>query len=214
MQKIILIRFSLRIDQFQSKAKIFNEDDRNTWLQKRIKLFNEVASPSLAQHDATVGIFMARGDEWAYEQLNKSDTFIPIFTNNMDMKVLSDKFLRDNFKAKKSYILRLDSDDAIHKDFFDVKAPLNSFVVQPWGIKWDGTRTSTFKYPSNPFIMSYTDTYLNPFSFQHTSIMKKSPHIVERDPMWVMNIHGGNVSNGFNRNDIDWTQKDLSGFGL
>jgi hypothetical protein len=214
MQKIIMIRFSLRINRFERKAKILSEDDRNEWLQKRIKMFNEITYPSISQHDAHIGMFMANGDEWAYEQLKKNDNFIPIFTDNIEIKMISDKFLKDRFEKKESYILRLDSDDAIHKDFFDVDAPLNSFVVQPWGIKSNGIRNSTVHYPINSFVMSYSDTLLNPFSFQHTAIMRKAPFIVERDPMWFIGIHENNVMNGFNRNDVNWGPVDLSGFGL
>jgi hypothetical protein len=215
MQKIIIIRFSLKIEKFQKRAKIFSEDDRNDWLKNRIEIFNKVTSLSLSQQDASVGIFMARGDEWAYEQLHTNKNFIPVFTNRTDIKGLSASFLKENFSPDPSYILRMDGDDAIHKDFFkDLKAPLNSYIIQPWGIKWDGSRTSTIKYPNNPFITTYTNTHMTPFFGHHTEIQRKKPIAIDKDPMWLHYIHGGNVSNVFNRNDVDWTPVDLTDFGL
>jgi hypothetical protein len=215
MQNIILIRFSLRIEQFQKRANILDEDNRNTWLENRIEIFNKVTAPSLAQQDAFVGIFMARGDEWAYEQLHTNQNFIPVFTNGTDIRRLSTSFLKEKFSPEPSYILRMDSDDAIHKNFFkNLKAPLNSYITQPWGIKWDGSRTSTIKYPNNPFITTYTNTYMTPFFGHHTEVQRKKPLAISKPPMWLHYIHGGNVSNGFNRNDVDWTPVDLTDFGL
>jgi hypothetical protein len=215
MRKIILIRFSLRITHFQKGAKVFSESDRNTWLENRIHIFNNVAAPSLMQHDASVGIFMAKEDRWAYKKLETHDQCMPVFTNDNDMKKLSERFLKNNFEHKPTYILRMDSDDAIHKDFFDdLEAPINSYISQTWGIKWDGTQTKTLPYRNNPFITTYTNTLMTPFFGDHTSLHKMNPVIVDRDPMWVQYIHGRNVSNRFGHGNLDDIPQDLSGFGL
>jgi hypothetical protein len=215
MRKIILIRFSLRIDHFQKGAKVFSEADRNVWLENRIQIFNKVAAPSLMQHNAHVGIFMAKQDRWAYKKLDKHDKFMPVFTNNNDMKKLSNVFLRKHFDRKATYILRMDSDDAIHKNFFDdLDAPINSYISQTWGIKWDGTQTKTLPYRNNPFITTYTNKLMTPFFGDHTSLHKKNPVVIDRDPMWVQYIHGRNVSNRFGHGELDETPKDLSDFGL
>lgn len=215
MQKIILIRFSLRIPRFQRGAKVFGESDRNVWLENRIEIFNKVSAPSLMQHNAFVGIFMSRRDRWAYKKLDKHDKFIPVFTNDSDIRKLSKKFLESNFEHKPTYILRMDSDDAIHKNFFDdLEAPMNSYISQTWGIKWDGTQTKTLPYRNNPFITTYTNKLMTPFFGPHTALHKKNPIVIERDPMWLHYIHDRNVSNTFGHGKLDEIPQDLSDFGL
>jgi hypothetical protein len=203
----------MREPSFQKRVNILEEDRRNEWLKYRIELFNTITFPSLAQHDAHVVLFMSHGDEWVFESLHRNDQFHVLYQDG-DIKNISTRFLKDTFHKESLYILRLDSDDAIHKDFFDFEAQMNSYVMQPWGIKWDGTRTSTFYYPNNPYVTTYTNTCMTPFFGPHTSIMTKNPVVIERDPMWLMNIHGGNIINHFNRKDIDFTPVDLAPFGL
>jgi len=204
----------MREESFEKRVSIVDEASRHEWLKYRIHLFNTVSAPSIFQHDAHVVFFLARGDEWVYKELKTHDHCYPVYSDG-DIQVVSTKALKKLFPAKPSYILRMDSDDAIHKDFFDFEAKMNSYIVQPWGVKWDGIRTSTIHYPSNPFITVYTKKHLTPFFGPHTSIMKKkNPLVLERDPMWLMNIHGRNVMNHFNRKDVDWTPVDLTPFGI
>jgi hypothetical protein len=213
MLKIILVRFSMRNSSFQKKANILDEDSRNDWLEERIEIFNTVSAPSLAQHKAKVLLFLSRGDDWAYKKLDKHNKTYPVYSDG-DIRVVSQKALQKLFPKKPSYILRMDSDDAIHKDFFEgLESPMNSYISQPWGIKWDGTHTSTFNYRNNPFITTYTNKHMTPFFGAHTELHKKNPVIVEKDPMWVHYIHGGNVSNTFGKHK-DPFPADLTDFGL
>lgn len=200
------MRFSIPFFVFEDDdGVVIDQEERNEWLKNRIDIFNSITYPSLNQHqNIQVLIFMSEGDEWACENMKSwnDKRFSHIFSNSLDIDNL---FMSEVKKivdpGEKVILMRLDSDDAIHKNFFDGvddKKFLNKYIVQPKGIKWNGKQSvSTFNTKAQ-YTTVYTDTYMSPFAFQHDRVLEY-PHRVlnKHSPMWLTYVHGGNVSNKF-----------------
>lgn len=223
-QKVIGMRFSLPEKRFETLARIQSENRRNNWLKNRIKIFNNVTFKSLEQHiddDIKVLMFMSEKDRWVYKNLFCSDInkFIPIYTDRTDINNL---FIEETkkrvFPKRKIILMRMDSDDAIHKDFFkgvDERLNLNNYVIQPTGIMWNGSQGAVVRNKGNQFITIYTNKTISPFAFKHASVLQHRHVIVEKDkPMWLTYVHGRNVSNNIGPHAPSLTDIDVSEFGI
>ena len=211
--KIIGMRFSIPYSSYAKTINITDEDKRNEWLASRIVIFNSVTYPSLSVHeDILVLLFFADRDRWVYESLDcyKDSRFIPHFSDDSGIKNLFDKTSERYISGgEKVILMRMDSDDAIHENYFDGvdrEKNLNRFVIQPRGIKWNGIRGVQVRDYKNQFITIYTDNNISPYGFMHNNVLTY-PHcfLDKGDAMWLTYVHGRNVANVIPDNlfDID-----------
>lgn len=215
---IIGMRFSMLIPRFQKNRGIETKEARNAWLQKRIEIFNTVTARSLQQHEnIIVMLFMAEDDIWVYEQLNCDDRYVPVYSNKNAVEQL---FMSEVEKIvprnEKIILMRMDSDDAIHKDYFagiDDEMCLNTYVVNPVGLLWNGHQGTAVDMVAHQFTTAYTNSYMSPFRLFHTSV-SKYPHTVldKMNPMWLTYIHGDNVGNEVHIQNKTLVDTDITDF--
>jgi hypothetical protein len=220
-KKIIGMRFSIPYPGYVREVKIIDENARNEWLKNRIDIFNNVTYPSLSVHkNIFVLLFFGSNDQWVYESLDcyNDKRFIPNFS---DYSVIEDLFDKNAQKyidhGEKVILMRMDSDDAIHENYFDgvdQEKNLNKFVIQSKGIKWNGTWGAQVEDPQNQFIAIYTDKNMSPYGFMHREVLTY-PHffLSKNKPMWLTHVHGRNIAN-FIPNNLELSDIDVSGFHI
>lgn len=226
-RKFVGIRFSIPLPPFEKTAKITTKEKRDEWIRNRVNIFNKITYPSLSLHeDITTFIFMGGEDQWALDFMSfvGDERFVPIFSHEFNINTM---FMREVDRAvydeEKVILSRLDSDDAIHRDYFehmDYTIFLNRYIIQPRGIMWDEKRCTQSFNKRSQFISCFTNKKMSPFAFPHNDVLNH-PHrtLNKKIPMWLTYVHGGNLANMMPTNiseepGMEMYSPDLSDFGI
>lgn len=204
MKHYVVTKFSLIIDGWR---KTF--DNREDWFIFRTKLFFKSNYQSIIQNKTLprkILVLFDTNDKNLFEKYfvkNDPNSLIhPIFTNSDKVKELVEKYVFDDIKVNESYVLtRIDSDDIVCSNFFDVinnhiSQTQKNFYVVIKGYRTDLKNIVKMSFKNSPFISIYYNRELLPFifDFNHTSVNKYNPYLIEKT-CFMQIIHGTNVSN-------------------
>jgi predicted O-methyltransferase YrrM len=223
----LLTRFSVRSSKFMKAAGIEDEAQRDNWFIERAKIFKSVTLPSIRNQVVRPDVWyllFASGDEDLYEKnLQLEDEwikplFIPAGAPHLS-GFLHSKLARDIPSSNSLLLSRIDNDDALDGEYFDLLRRTASQLELDGdlcllfrdGYRWDGDSLQQLDYPNNPFITILSKNWRqnkpSPLAMNHSEVLEKKHEFVTpepRRPMWLQTLNGSNASNRFwpNRGSI------------
>lgn len=216
----IITRFNLPL---WNKDKNNCSTNTDSWLENRFELFEGICYPSVLHQtdqnfywfvlfDKNTPIkFKDRIQNLAHNYINFYPCFLNIEDSNNIVKYLNNKITSIRSVGYGTITLRLDNDDAIHKEFVEnVKSHLNdklrevTFLSFKYGLQYFVNENLAFRipYPNNHFLAKYEpkDSEISTvYSDNHFFISKSSFCFIcidnKTQPLWVETIHNSNVDN-------------------
>lgn len=215
---IILTRFNLAIGGFRRK-----NHDHAEWFARRMGEFRTACLPSVAGQERRPDQWLLGLDGAQRETasplepiFSEHDWIMPAWQHPGQLYPF-DSVIEAHLKPETHTIItiRLDNDDALHLGYvrqllayWGAVAAAKPTLSDAWlsfcsGAQYDGKAMRLINNVTNPFVAravsrsvvgkgGYT-VYAT--SHQRTFDRMNGLKIITRDPMWLMNIHGTNVSN-------------------
>lgn len=189
------------------------------WLEHRARLFITYCLSSVCQQLCqdfrwlllldrdTPRSYVGRVFDWRRER-----TFEILPVGIRWLKDMND-YLASQCRAPYLITSRLDSDDAIHDDYMHAaqrafEQQEFEFVEMPHGWKWDESRRtlSSDRNPSGPFL-TLIERRTGPPKTVHCCEHRRASDFgvvrqIDLDPAWLQVIHGGNIMNRIEHNQL------------
>jgi len=212
---ILLTRFNIR-------AKYSNRADYlwDEWLYQRLRIFNTITRPSVdaatkPEYFFWVILIDERTPDWLKEALPPIKYIYNGCTSEVEEREKLDSYLLSLVPlATKIITTRLDSDDAVSKHHFEVvgshaEGVASCYINLLHGVQMKNGKFYDIKLPSNCFLSKVSEPgdFSSVFDINHTIAQDRFDYkeIDTPLPMWLMNIHKGNVSNklsGYKKIDL------------
>lgn len=201
LSHVLLTRFNLAMD-FGGKGQRRWLDQ--SWLRDRVRLFERYCYPSVAAQTCQEFTWLVLCDEaspvWLTDWLSES---CPRATTVRVSDARRDSLETHLPNAESLLSTRLDSDDALHRDFMGTvqshaQEPGRYFLDPVNGYTLSGDRFYRRTYRNSPFLslLEPRDEAKLVYSVQHQEASRYGRVVpITRSPMWVQVIHGDNVSN-------------------
>ncbi len=192
---------------FRKRARIF-ESDRAAWLTARVRLFERFCLPSVAAQSKRDFTWLVYFDEGTPTEIRdriegwrqRCPQLLPVYTGSFGVKEAAWPVLQ---KGREEWIIttRLDSDDAIHRDFLKVVAgharPVREALNVTHGYHWFERAVFPYSSPSNMFVslVERRDSALSVLAYRHTMISKTaSLRQIKTGPFFISVIHDASLS--------------------
>lgn len=206
MNIVTIIKFSLI---YSSNNDIAN---RESWFAFRANLFEKTLLKSILDNSVHPNLIMLGFDvndsklveKYIQPLLHHTELkFIEIYSDNSNFgKAVTSKLLK-RYKDQPLLLTRIDSDDIISKDYYQVFLDYAYKINenQKYIVAADGLRTNLkiimSVYDENPpflalMVRNYNGEYLN---VTHSEIHKKKPTIIRKRFLWIQLVHGTNQLN-------------------
>jgi glycosyltransferase involved in cell wall biosynthesis len=211
MKHIILTRFNVVMPGWNSQVNL-----EPSWLNERIKLFEEICLPSVAaqtnQNFEWLVFFDSKTPDAYISKINKlleKFRFQPIYIDVFDIKAIRNNVFKYSTEDSMLLTSRLDSDDVLAIDYVKVLQSISDGITDKRIINFDngailfskGNSHSLYQYEdmSNPFtslLEPFEDGFSTILALKHTELHTFAEVVhIKGKPMWLQLVHGGNVSN-------------------
>jgi hypothetical protein len=212
IKNIVVVRFSLRLNEEWQKKAYGDEGNRSRWFNYRMILFNDFLAKSLRSQrvkSLVNFVLMDQVDQENYQKYENdfSDIVTPIFSKNHNHYCqVSEEIKRLGFQN--IALSRIDSDDAVADDYFyELNKTINSslenglmfsYVVATRGYRAGSNMYQELFYNCSPFLTRYVKSFNgeNIYELNHEHVVQHQ-HIQCSSARWIQVIHDKNIGNNF-----------------
>lgn len=213
----LLSRFNLNSPQLRARAGLDSPEACAAWSEKRAGLFIGNTLPSVLGQTKRrftwiIGFDTERtpGAERALAAIAGHRFIEPVFVPiGREFLTAVRGIITERASAGTVVTTRLDTDDAIHRDFYQelsvevaaLRGNTATALCFPFGVKKCGRHFLAHHQTKNAF-----SSLAEPFSEAPVTVLgtrhrrletvARIKSVMRQSPMWMQNIHGGNVSNG------------------
>jgi hypothetical protein len=212
VEHFLVTRFNVRlfttIPGWKDKARAMRANE--AWLRERIKMFERFCLPSVTAQSNKNFRWLIYADEKSPHVLRRHARAWRRTLPKLEVRWVEKWDRMDLIKLLRAShnpwvaTTRLDSDDAIHKNFFETlrehvqpKAAAYNFLN---GYRWADGYVIPTEAPSNPFItlVERTDESMKSvYVCNHRLISRHAPlKLIQTPPFWISTYHQGSLTRG------------------
>jgi Putative rhamnosyl transferase len=220
--QVLITRYNLPITDFRAKVAITDAASQRRWIEARLPLFTSFCLPSVLAQKKRPDLWLLGLDPASrevvapvIEAVGDYSWIVPVWSDHATWAESVKRETVNRLDDSHTHVVltRLDSDDAIHKTFFrrvaeyaasvqTRRAGVSEFwITFPIGADYYKRRCFLRLYPGNAFqsVVKTRDGLVahRRLMASHPTVLRSKDAVfqaVTSVPMWLRNIHGGNVT--------------------